>query len=137
MFLLFRPINKLNLTLSNIKLNEYLLTLAKSVAYLGIEIDETLFWNNQIKVVAKKLSKTNGTLLKLRYTFQRKIWHKFTAAFSSRTFYNILKLIHLYYNNQSPLKLKDILTANESVNLKIPEVQSCLSYLRLIQLIMI
>ena len=43
MFLLFRPINKLNLTLSNIKLNEYLLTLAKSVAYLGIEIDETLF----------------------------------------------------------------------------------------------
>ena len=96
MFLLFRPINKLNLTLSNIKLNEYLLTLAKSVAYLGIEIDETLFWNNQIKVVAKKLSKTNGTLLKLRYTFQRKIWHKFTAAFSSRTFYTVQPFDVLY-----------------------------------------
>ena len=36
--LLFRPINKLNLT-SNIKLNGHLLTLAKSVMYLGIEID--------------------------------------------------------------------------------------------------
>ena len=52
--LLFRPINKLNLTLSNIKLNGHLLTLAKSVTYLGIEIDETLSWNNQIEVLAKK-----------------------------------------------------------------------------------
>ena len=40
--LLFRPISKLNLTLSNIKLNGHLLTLEKSVTYLGIEIDETL-----------------------------------------------------------------------------------------------
>ena len=34
--LLFRPINKLNLTLSNIKLNGHLLTPAKSVTYLDI-----------------------------------------------------------------------------------------------------
>ena len=65
--LLFRPINKLNLTLSNIKLNGHLLTLAKSVTYLGIEIDETLSWNNQTEVLAKKLSRTNGILSKLRY----------------------------------------------------------------------
>ena len=65
--LLFRPINKLNLTLSNIKLNGHLLTLAKSVTYLGIEIDETLSWNNQIEVLAKKLSRTNGIFSKLRY----------------------------------------------------------------------
>ena len=52
--LLFRPINKLNLKLSNIKLNGHLLTLAKSVMYLGIEIDKTLSWNNQIEVHAKK-----------------------------------------------------------------------------------
>ena len=32
--LLFRSINKLNLALSNIKIHEYLLTLAKSVVYL-------------------------------------------------------------------------------------------------------
>ena len=65
--LLFRPINKLNLTLSNIKLNGHLLTLAKSVRYLGIEIDKTLSWNNQIEVLAKKLSRTNGILSKVRY----------------------------------------------------------------------
>ena len=40
--LLFRPINKLNLKLPNIKLNRLLLTLATSVTYLGIEIDESL-----------------------------------------------------------------------------------------------
>ena len=65
--LLFRPINKLNLTLSNTNLNGYLLTFAKSVTYLGIEIDETLSWNNQIEVLAKKLNRTNGILSKLRY----------------------------------------------------------------------
>ena len=65
--LLFRPINKLNLTLSNIKLNGHLLTLTKSVTYLGIEIDKTLSWSNQTEVLAKKLSRTNGILFKLRY----------------------------------------------------------------------
>ena len=34
--LLFRTIDKLNLKLANIKLDEYLLTFAKSVMYLGI-----------------------------------------------------------------------------------------------------
>ena len=66
-FLLFRPINKLNLTLSDIKLNGYLLSLAKSVTYLGIAIDETLSWNNQNEVLAKKLSRTNEILSELRY----------------------------------------------------------------------
>ena len=53
--------------MSNIKLNGHLITLAKSVTYLGIEIDETLSWNNQIEVLAQKLSRTNGMLSKLRY----------------------------------------------------------------------
>ena len=64
--LLFRPVSTLNLILSNIKLNEYLLTLAKSVTYLGVEIDAMLSWNNQIEVLAKKLSRTNEILSKLR-----------------------------------------------------------------------
>ena len=49
-----RPINKLNLILSNIKLNGHLLILVKSVMYLGIEIDEALSWNNQTDALAKK-----------------------------------------------------------------------------------
>ena len=40
----------MNLTLSNIKLNGHLQTLAKSVTYLRTDIDETLSWNNQIEV---------------------------------------------------------------------------------------
>ena len=69
--LLFRPINELDLIFPNIEpnehwLNEHLLTLAKSVTYLGIEIRETLSWNNQIKVHAKKFSRTNGIFSKLR-----------------------------------------------------------------------
>ena len=55
--------------MSNIKLNGHLLTLAKSVTYqsLDIEIDETLSWNKQIEVLAKKQSRTNGVLSKVRY----------------------------------------------------------------------
>ena len=66
-YYLLEPLIKLNLTLSNIKLNGHLPTLAKSVRYLGIEIDETLSWNKQIEVLAKKLSRTNGIRSKLRY----------------------------------------------------------------------
>ena len=170
--LLFRPINKLNLTLSNIKLNGHLLTLAKSVTYLGIEIDETLSWNNQTEVLAKKLSRTNGILSKLRYyiptetlisicyrlfqsyvlygstiwcyTSQKNIMKIFifqkrcmrlitffefqehtTPIFKNFKIlklqdiikFNTLKLIYLYYKDQLPLKIKDIFTTNESVNL--------------------
>ena len=43
----------MNLTLSNIKLNRHLLTLAKSVMYLGTEIDENVTWNNRIEVLSK------------------------------------------------------------------------------------
>ena len=50
----FRLINKINLTLSNINLYEYLRTLAKYATSFGTEIDETLSWNNQTEVLAKK-----------------------------------------------------------------------------------
>ena len=53
--------------MSNIKLNGHLLTLAKSVTYLGIEIDKTLSWNNQTEVLAKKLHRTDRILSKLRH----------------------------------------------------------------------
>ena len=65
--LLFTPINKLNLALSNIKFNEYLVTLAKSVTYLGVEIDETLSLSNKTEIHAKKKNKKNRILSKLRY----------------------------------------------------------------------
>ena len=63
--LLLRPINKLNLISSGIKLKEHLLTLAKSVTYLGIEIDKTLSWNNQIEVLAKNSAELTEFFLNL------------------------------------------------------------------------
>ena len=52
---------------SNIQLNEYLLTLAKSITYNGVEIEETFSWNNQMKVPAKKFSRSYEILSKLSY----------------------------------------------------------------------
>ena len=73
--LLFRPINKLNLTLSNIKLKGHLLTLAKSFKYLGIEIDETLSYLGTTK--SRFLQKNSADLteffLSLDIIFQRKL----------------------------------------------------------------
>ena len=73
--LLFRPINKLNFTLSNIKLNGHLLTLAKSFKYLGIEIDETLSYLGTTK--SRFLQKNSADLteffLSLDIIFQRKL----------------------------------------------------------------
>ena len=58
--LIFRPRRKLNITVLNIKLNNFSLTLEKTVLYLGIEIEEALSWNKQTEILAKKLSRANG-----------------------------------------------------------------------------
>ena len=46
--LIFRPSRKLNITVPNIKLNNYILNPEKTVTYLGIELDENFFWNKRI-----------------------------------------------------------------------------------------
>ena len=70
--LIFRPRRKLNITLTNIKVDSFILTLEKTVTYLGIEIDENLSWNKQIETLAKKLSRANGILSNLRYYASKK-----------------------------------------------------------------
>ena len=45
--LIFRPHRKLNITVPNVKLNNFILNPEKTVTYLGIEIDENLSWNKQ------------------------------------------------------------------------------------------
>ena len=69
---IFRPRRKLNITVPNIKLSNFKLTPEKTVTYLGVEIDENLSWNKQTEILAKKLSRTNGILLKLRYYLSKK-----------------------------------------------------------------
>ena len=70
--LIFRPSRKLNNAVPNIKLNTFILTPEKTVTYFGIEIDENLSRNKQIKLLAKTLSKTNGILPKLRSHVSKK-----------------------------------------------------------------
>ena len=41
--LIFRPRRKLNITVPNIKLNNFILTLEKTITYLGIEIEMKTF----------------------------------------------------------------------------------------------
>ena len=74
--LLIRPPRKQNITILNVKLNNFILTPEKTVTYLGIEIDENLSWNKQVEILAQKLSGTNGILSKLNYCVfsNRSIW---------------------------------------------------------------
>ena len=64
--LIFRPCRKLNIAVPNIKLNNFILTLEKTMSYLDIEINENLSWNKQIEILVKKLSRINSILSKLR-----------------------------------------------------------------------
>ena len=43
--LIFRSCRKTNITVPNIKLNNFILTPEKTITYLGIEIDKNLSWN--------------------------------------------------------------------------------------------
>ena len=65
--LIIRPRRKPNITVPNIKLSNFILTLEKTVTYTGIEIYENLSWNKQIEILAKKPSRANRILSKLRY----------------------------------------------------------------------
>ena len=71
-FLIFTPHRKLNITVPNTKLNNFILIPEKTITYLGIEIDENLSWNKQIEFLAQKLDRTNSILLKLRYYVPKK-----------------------------------------------------------------
>ena len=73
--LIFRQSRKLNITVPNIKLNSFILTPEKTVTYLGIKIDKSLSWNKQTEILAKKLSRTNCILSKLRYYVLKKAFN--------------------------------------------------------------
>ena len=70
--LLFRPVNKLKLSLSNIKLNGQLLTLSKPVTYLGIEI-ELYLGTTKLRFLQKASAELTEFSLNLDITFQRKL----------------------------------------------------------------
>ena len=85
--LIFRPSRKLNITVPNIKLNNFIFTPEKYITYVGIEIYENLSWNRQIEMLANKLSRTNGILSKLRY-----------YVFSKNYNFNLLESFSIFYS---------------------------------------
>ena len=102
--LLFRPINKRNLALSNIKINKNLLTLANSVTYLGTKVDETWSWNNKAEFLAKKLSRTNRIHPKLRYHIPTKtLISTYYSLFRSYVLYG--SRIWCYKSQQNIMKV--------------------------------
>ena len=66
-FLLFRSPNKVISRIPNIKICKFKLTLAKSVDYLGVTIDEVLSWNKQVCSLTQKLCRANAIISKLRH----------------------------------------------------------------------
>ena len=64
---LFRPkLKKLNRKL-NFCLSGQKIIPTIHTRYLGIFVDEHLSWNQHLKMLNKKLSRTNGLLAKVRY----------------------------------------------------------------------
>ena len=76
---------------------KHLLTLAESVTCLGIEIDETLSWNNHIEVLAKRFNRTNEILSKLRYYIPTETDYNLRQPFS---------VVHFIWFNNLGLKKK-------------------------------
>ena len=96
--LLFRPINKLNLTLSNIKLNGHLLTLAKSVTYLGaLRLMKLYVGTTKLRFLQKNSAELTESSLNLDITFQQNFGFQYTTTFFSCTFYVVQQFgaIHL------------------------------------------
>ena len=140
--LIFRSPKKLNITVPNIKLNNFILSPKKTVTSLGIEINENLSCNKEIEILAKKISRRNGILLqkiplkKPLFSHQKQYENVFQKCFTvivnilvqfsdllklqDIIQFNILKLynnsIIQYPNDQLSLKVKNIFIQNEPVN---------------------
>ena len=69
---LFKSSRKLTDAPLKLKFNGKRLYLTNSVKYLGIKIDESLNWKEQISDIVIKLNKINAILSKLRHFIDRK-----------------------------------------------------------------
>ena len=65
--ILFRSKHKQIKKHLNFRISGQKMHLSPQTKYLGLTIDENLYWDNHIKILAKKLSRANGMLAKIRY----------------------------------------------------------------------
>ena len=90
--LIFSSRRKVNVTVPNIKQNNFILTPENNVIYVGIQIDENLSWNKKIEILSKKLCRTNGILSKLRYHVSKEA-SAFTTVFFNCIQYRLYSLV--------------------------------------------
>ena len=64
---IFHPLKKAEITIINIKLRKFKLIPKNFVPYLGVIIDNTLYWNFHLESPRVKLARANGTISKLRH----------------------------------------------------------------------
>ena len=68
-----------------------LLKRVKTVKYLGVMLDESITWSNQIEYLSKKLSRAAGIFSKLRYYLKKDVLIRvYHALFKSHLQYGIL-----------------------------------------------
>ena len=65
-FIVFHPYNKPTKKRITIKINKKAINEKNSIKYLGILIDSTLSWKDQILNISKKISRSLGIMYKLR-----------------------------------------------------------------------
>jgi len=86
--MLFKKQNKYIDTNFNVQINNHLLSRIECVKYLGVIIDDKLFWKPHITLVKQQVSKASGIICKLR--------HYIPFRSIKTVYYNIVYL-HLRY----------------------------------------
>jgi len=79
--LLFKNKNESNVDKIELKINNELLEEKVFAKYLGIIVDNKLTWENHIKHINTKLTKSNAFLVKLRHYVNEKIMKNLYNAF--------------------------------------------------------
>ena len=101
-----RNIRNLNINLININLmiNEVQMKRESCVTYLGVLIDSTLSWKNQVEYVSKKIRRSIGILCKLRYFVTKGILiNLYYALIYPFLIYGLISWGNTYVSNLKPI----------------------------------
>ena len=99
-----RKLNRVGNELSNLVLNNEVIKRAEKIKYLGINIDDSLNWEEQYKAVRNKLKGGISSLRKLKDILpQRKLEQVYKALFESHLHYG-----DILWNSLSDTKLSQL-----------------------------
>lgn len=96
-----RNIRNLNI---NLMINEVQMKRESCVTYLGVLIDSTLSWKNQVEYVSKKIRRSIGILCKLRYFVTKDILiNLYYALIYPFLIYGLISWGNTYESNLKPI----------------------------------